>query len=121
MIGTGFLVLPRENCVCAPGATLQRQIVTLQSSGTLPSGLCTEVAGTVCTLYYRLLYGMAQRILGHEPSMVASDIDSLTGPSVLNVVHRDHAIKSALGGQSTAKYTLCHRAWCECYAIDKQQ
>ena len=70
MIGTGFLVLPRENCVCAPGATLQRQIVTLQSSGTLPSGLCTEVAGTVCTLYYRLLYGMAQRILGHEPSTV---------------------------------------------------
>ena len=117
MIGTGFLVLPRENCVCAPGATLQRQIVTLQSSGTLPSGLCTEVAGTVCTLYYRLLYGMAQRILRHEPSTVASDIDSLTGPSVLNVVH----IKSALGGQSTAEYTLCHRAWRECYAIDKQQ
>ena len=75
MIGTGFLVLPRENCVCAPGATLQRQIVTLQSSGTLPSGLCTEVAGTVCMLYYRLLYGMAQRILGHRDHGIKSAIE----------------------------------------------
>ena len=106
----GFLVLPRENCVCAPGATLQRQIVTLQSSGTLPSGLCTEVAGTVCTLYYRLLYGMAQWILGHEPSTVASDIDSLTGPSMLNVVHGDHAIRSALWARAlpSTRHTIEH-------------